>query len=82
MATRHGWSQDVSGIKPRDQVMHLKRRLIIAQCKKLDRGVPTILPSVGMEQLTRMANDYGQMIWVFKAPSDRVAVTSPVNRGG
>lgn len=36
MADAHGWSQDLTGIKPALRIMVLKRRLVSAQLEKLD----------------------------------------------
>lgn len=62
MAERAGWSQDLAGIPPRMQVMMLKRRLVRAQCAKLDLGVPLIVQTASAEQLHEMIKTYSDLI--------------------
>ena len=62
MAERNGWSQDLSGFAPRQHVLVLKRRLINAQCEKLNKATPLNRSSWGADQLDDMIRQLGALI--------------------
>lgn len=55
MAERHGWSQDLNGIPEERQVITVMRRLLDAQCKKLNRASPVGLYDMSLKDLTEKA---------------------------
>lgn len=68
MADREGWSQETAGIDPAFVVLELKRRLAIAQQRRLYNAAPTAafvdrVKTMGLEPVEALIHDQARRIW-------------------